>query len=99
MRIPTFARASASSGFACLTIACLGAANSPANESDVRPDAQWQYYGGDAAGTRSSSLDQINKANVGQLEVAWTYRTGELGQGFARADKLTFEATPVLLGR
>ena len=28
--------------------------------------------------------------------VAWTYRTGELGAGFARANKLTFEATPVL---
>src|SRR5690606_6024568 len=27
----------------------------------------------------------------------WTYRTGELGAGFARADKLSFEATPILI--
>src|SRR5262249_32770290 len=41
-------------------------------------------------------LDQIKRDNVGSLAVAWTYRTGELGEGFARSSKLTFEATPVL---
>ena len=35
----------------------------------------WNTYLGDAAGTQYSSLDQINKENVGQLEVAWTYST------------------------
>ena len=30
-------------------------------------------YGGDAAGTRYSKLKQINRANVQQLEIAWTY--------------------------
>src|SRR5207237_432151 len=34
--------------------------------------------------------------NVSRLKVVWTYRTGELGAGFTRAGKLTFEATPVL---
>jgi quinoprotein glucose dehydrogenase len=38
----------------------------------------------------------VNRSNVTDLEVAWTYRTRELGAGFARADKLAFEATPVL---
>ena len=61
------------------------------------PDASdWGYYGGDAFGQRFSSLDEINRGNVSHLQVAWTYRTGELGVGFARAGKLTFEATPVL---
>ena len=44
----------------------------------------------------SRALTQIDRSNVAQLQVAWTYHTGELGEGFARPDKLTFEATPVL---
>jgi quinoprotein glucose dehydrogenase len=58
--------------------------------------SDWGYYGGDVFGQHYSSLDQINRQNVSRLAVAWTYRTGELGEGFARAGKLTFEATPVL---
>jgi quinoprotein glucose dehydrogenase len=61
------------------------------------PDASdWGYYGGDAFGDHYSSLDEINRQNVAHLQVAWTYRTGELGAGFARAGHLSFEATPVL---
>jgi quinoprotein glucose dehydrogenase len=61
------------------------------------PDASdWGYYGGDMFGQRFSSLDEINRRNVSHLTVAWTYRTGEGGAGFARANKLSFEATPVL---
>jgi quinoprotein glucose dehydrogenase len=61
------------------------------------PDASdWGYYGGDMFGQRFSSLDEINRKNVSHLTVAWTYRTGENGAGFARANKLSFETTPVL---
>jgi quinoprotein glucose dehydrogenase len=61
------------------------------------PDASdWAYYGGDPFGQRFSSLDQIRRDNVNTLQVAWTYRTGELGAGFAGGDRLNFEATPVL---
>jgi quinoprotein glucose dehydrogenase len=60
-------------------------------------DAQWQYYGGDAGGTRHAAIAQITPQNVDQLEIAWTFRTGELGVGFMRADKLSFEATPILV--
>jgi len=61
------------------------------------PDASdWGYYGGDVFGERYSSLAQIDRSNVGKLQIAWTYRTGEMGQDFARVGKLTFEATPVL---
>ncbi|MBV6418307.1 MAG: Quinoprotein glucose dehydrogenase [Steroidobacteraceae bacterium] len=58
--------------------------------------SDWGHYGGDSFGQRYSPLHEINRDNVAKLEVAWTYRTGELGAGFARADKLAFEATPVL---
>jgi quinoprotein glucose dehydrogenase len=61
------------------------------------PDASdWAAYGGDVYGSRFSSLDQIDRNNVAQLQVAWEYHTGELGEGLASASKLTFESTPVL---
>ena len=36
----------------------------------------WAYYGGDEGGSRYSALAQINRDNVGKLELAWQYRTG-----------------------
>ena len=78
---------------AVLSVLCLAAPGVPAQAPAA---SDWGYYGGDALGQHFSSLDQINRGNVARLQVAWTYRTGELGAGFARAGKLTFEATPVL---
>ena len=78
-------------------LALLGALCHPLqSHAQLRSASDWGYYGGDGFGRRFSSLDQINRTNVSQLVVAWTYRTGERGAGFARAGKLTFEATPVL---
>ncbi len=57
----------------------------------------WEVYGGDPGGTRYSAADQIDRGNVARLEVAWHYRTGELGEGFAAQGKLAFEATPILV--
>lgn len=41
------------------------------------PDREWRGYLGDLASRQWSSLDQIDRANVSKLEVAWTYRAGE----------------------
>jgi len=61
------------------------------------PDASdWGHYGGDIFGQRYSSLAEIDRSNVAKLAVAWQFRTGELGEGLASADRLAFEATPVL---
>ena len=38
----------------------------------------WAIWGGDYAGTRYSQLSQINKNNVGSIQVAWTFSTGVL---------------------
>src|SRR3990172_2929041 len=40
--------------------------------------ANWAMPAGDYANTRYSTLDQINKSNVGKLKVAWTFSTGVL---------------------
>ena len=61
--------------------------------------ADWSAYGGDGRGLRHTALAQITPHNVEHLEPAWTFRTGELGEGFASAkDTLTFEATPLAIG-
>ncbi len=36
----------------------------------------WKQYGGGADSSQYSSLKQINKSNVNQLDVAWTYSVG-----------------------
>jgi quinoprotein glucose dehydrogenase len=90
---PTATRAN----LAALALLILANILLPALADAQSPDASdWGFYGGDAFGQHYSSLDQIKRDNVGDLKVAWTYRTGELGEGFARSSKLTFEATPVL---
>jgi len=38
----------------------------------------WVLQTGDYANTRYSNLDQINRGNVGDLQVAWTFSTGVL---------------------
>jgi quinoprotein glucose dehydrogenase len=40
-------------------------------------DKDWPAYGGGPAGMRYSDLNQINRANVKQLAVAWTYDTAD----------------------
>jgi quinoprotein glucose dehydrogenase len=60
------------------------------------PDAQWTPYGSDAGGTRYSSAEQINRTNVPQLKLAWTYRTGALQQETKLIRKAAFETTPIL---
>ncbi|WP_445620258.1 membrane-bound PQQ-dependent dehydrogenase, glucose/quinate/shikimate family [Kushneria sp. Sum13] len=46
--------------------------------ADQPARGDWAAYGGDNAATRYTSLDQITPDNVGKLEPAWTYRTGDL---------------------
>ena len=61
----------------------------------LQAQSTWHAYGGDGSGTRYMPFDQINRSNVDSLEVAWTFRTGELGQNAQHGGKLTFEATPI----
>ena len=101
----TFARARRHSGARaagnlahalCAAGALLLSAQPLAALAQAPGSSDWGYYGGDALGQHFSSLDQINRGNVARLAPVWTYRTGELGSGFASARQLTFESTPVL---
>ena len=56
--------------------------------------AGWPAWGGDAGGSRYSPLDEITRANVGDLAVAWRFRTGDWDPSGKL--KTSFQATPVL---
>lgn len=68
----------------------------PAQTGPVTSDSGWPSYGRDPGSARLSPLAQIHRGNVTRLVRAWSYRTGELGQGARGAAALTFEATPIL---
>ncbi len=53
----------------------LGTVLSAQQQDTSRRD--WPAYGGDPAGTRYSPLTQINRSNVGRLQVAWQFDPGE----------------------
>ena len=57
----------------------------------------WPTYGNDPGGTRYSPAKQIDRGNVAQLQVAWTYRTGALPHDEELDKKAAFEATPILV--
>jgi quinoprotein glucose dehydrogenase len=61
------------------------------------PDTGWPNYGNDAGGTRYSAARQIDRTNVAQLQVAWTFRTGAMQQQTEMIRKAAFEATPILV--
>ena len=46
--------------------------------SQMDNPSQWAIQTGDYANQRYSELDKINKENVGDLQVAWTFSTGVL---------------------
>jgi quinoprotein glucose dehydrogenase len=73
-----------------VSLASIGASSPP-------PGSGWQNYGGDPGGGRYSPLAQINRENVAQIRLAWTYRTGALQPETALNKKAAFEATPILV--
>ena len=79
---------------AALVCACWLAApgSGAARADDFRG---WSHYGGGLHGMQYSSLRQINTGNVHELEEAWRFRTGELGQG--HREPFAFQANPILV--
>ncbi len=62
------------------------------------PPAAWPNVGNDKGGTRHSPLDQINRQNVKDLQVAWTYNTGDVRGRPGDPVETTFEVTPLKIG-
>jgi len=79
-------------GGATVLAAMLAGSQAPA----ATPDTEWPTYGNDPGGRRYAEVDDLTPANVGGLEIVWTYRTGDLGEGFPSSERMAYEATPIL---
>ena len=58
-------------------ISCEKREKKPVN---IQAGEDWPEYLGDGGRAHYSTLEQINKKNVTQLDVAWVYHTGDFGE-------------------
>ncbi len=66
------------------------------SELNMNPtDLDWPTYGGNNAGNRYSPLTQINKDNVQNLQLTWTYDTGENNNPEERA--MNLQCQPIVV--
>jgi quinoprotein glucose dehydrogenase len=56
-------------------------------------NGEWPYYTADVRGSRYSPLDQINASNFNKLEVAWRFKTDNLGT----RPEYKLEGTPLMV--
>jgi quinoprotein glucose dehydrogenase len=63
------------------------------SQSGAKP-GEWRSYGADTSNTRYSPLDQITAANFNSLEIAWRFKTDNLGP----RPEYQFEGTPLMAG-
>jgi len=86
----TFSRLVVGSGsLACLLLVFAGA---PSGQSQARV-GEWRSYGADLRQTRYSPLDQVNAANFSKLEVAWRFKTDNLGP----RPEFNLQTTPLMV--
>ena len=57
------------------------------------PNGEWPSYGGDLGHTRYSALSQINAQNFSELELAWSFKTDNLGP----RPEYRYQATPLVI--
>ena len=58
-----------------------------------KKDVEWPSYTADLAGTRYRPLDQINASNFSRLEVAWRFKTDNIGN----RPEYKLEGTPLMV--
>lgn len=60
---------------------------------------EWREFGRTASGDRFSPSNEITPQNVSKLQVAWTYRTGDIKENYPNTKAaFMFEATPIKVG-
>src|SRR5215469_15250894 len=64
----------------------------PAGAQTGAKNGEWRTYGADLGNTHYSPLDQINAANFNTLQVAWRFKTDNLGP----RPEFNFEGTPLM---
>ncbi len=71
----------------------LSLASLPAFAQSGATGGEWRTYGGDLGNTRYAPLDQITADNFSKLEVAWRFKTDNLGP----RPETNLEATPLMV--
>jgi quinoprotein glucose dehydrogenase len=82
-----------SSHFLLLLASLLVTTSALTSAQDRNKDAEWPTYAADLAGTRYRPLDQINATNFNKLEVAWRFKTDNLGN----RPEYKLEGTPLMV--
>lgn len=59
--------------------------------------SDWLYYGGDQGGRHYSRAAQINRENVDELRVAWSFSSGDVANFGEEMRKTSTQSTPILL--
>ena len=67
-------------------------ASSLAAQTGAR-NGEWKTYGGDLGNTHYSLLDQINASNFNSLQIAWRFKTDNLGA----QPEFNLESTPLMV--
>ena len=75
------------------TAAGVALAASPLRAQTNPPDTEWPTYGGNLGYWRYQPLDQINGSNFSKLEVAWQFKTDNLGN----RPEFILQCTPLLI--
>src|SRR5499425_895819 len=65
--------------------------------SQSSQQVEWLYYGGDQAGTKYSSLADINTSNVQKLHIAWQWKHWETPLDQYGTVPGFFENTPLMI--
>ena len=78
---------------AALTLLALFAAAKPLLGQSGALNGEWRTYGGDLGNTRYSPLDQITRDNFNDLEIAWRFKTDNLGP----RPEYNFQSTPLMV--
>jgi quinoprotein glucose dehydrogenase len=80
----------------CIGVAVSGQSGQSGAKNPVSvgtANGEWPSYNGDLRGSRYSPLDQINASNFSKLEVAWRFRTDNLGN----RPEAKLEGTPLMV--
>ena len=76
-----------------LTLCVLLGSTMPSRAQSGAKNGEWPTYGGDLGNTRYSPLDQISGANFNKLQVAWRFKTDNLGPTIEN----NLEGTPLMV--
>ena len=80
------------SSLVCFGLLCISATLMAQSSAK---DTEWPTYGADLASTRYRPLDQIDASNFNKLELAWSFKTDNLGT----RPEYKLEGTPLMINR